>query len=280
MSADPLAVHAPGEADLNVYAYVHGSLLSATDPVGLDEACKCSQWWEAPSAQDKGKGGEQQVAETVNRAIAGSALKQSQDISSLATDPVKEKATDAFAKEQVATTAERRKQGGGSGRQAAQASRLCSGQPGLVPAVGCERCAWRRRGGVAKSALRVGGDFLYRAAASRGHKSLGDAFSAFIADTKGSIRIPGTTEPTLPPKTIAEEGDVKIDHYYRSGDHPPAHAHVTGGGTATKIGPNGKPIAGEPELSATQQAAVDANRSIIRSAINKIGRWLSFKEQE
>jgi RHS repeat-associated protein len=36
-SADPLAVHSPGSADLNVYAYVHGQLLSATDPTGLDE---------------------------------------------------------------------------------------------------------------------------------------------------------------------------------------------------------------------------------------------------
>lgn len=35
-SPDPLAVHVPGDADLNLYAYVHGRLLSATDPVGLD----------------------------------------------------------------------------------------------------------------------------------------------------------------------------------------------------------------------------------------------------
>jgi RHS repeat-associated protein len=34
-SADPLAVHVPGSADLNLYAYVHGRLLSATDPTGL-----------------------------------------------------------------------------------------------------------------------------------------------------------------------------------------------------------------------------------------------------
>jgi hypothetical protein len=35
-SADPLAVHSPGSADLNVYAYVRGQLLRATDPTGLD----------------------------------------------------------------------------------------------------------------------------------------------------------------------------------------------------------------------------------------------------
>ena len=37
ISADPLAVHAPGEADLNLYAYVHGKVLSAVDPVGLTD---------------------------------------------------------------------------------------------------------------------------------------------------------------------------------------------------------------------------------------------------
>jgi RHS repeat-associated protein len=36
-SADPLAVHVPGRADLNAYAYVHGMVLIAVDPVGLDE---------------------------------------------------------------------------------------------------------------------------------------------------------------------------------------------------------------------------------------------------
>jgi hypothetical protein len=37
MSADPLAVHAPGEADLNLYAYVGGKILQYVDPTGLDE---------------------------------------------------------------------------------------------------------------------------------------------------------------------------------------------------------------------------------------------------
>jgi RHS repeat-associated protein len=37
ISADPLAVHSPGEADLNLYAYVHGKVLVAVDPVGLTE---------------------------------------------------------------------------------------------------------------------------------------------------------------------------------------------------------------------------------------------------
>ena len=35
VSADPLAVHAAGEADLNLYAYVSGMALKAVDPLGL-----------------------------------------------------------------------------------------------------------------------------------------------------------------------------------------------------------------------------------------------------
>jgi RHS repeat-associated protein len=38
ISADPLAVHAPGEADLNVYAYVRGAVLKSIDPVGLEDS--------------------------------------------------------------------------------------------------------------------------------------------------------------------------------------------------------------------------------------------------
>ena len=30
-------MHAPGKADLNLYAYVHGAVLKAIDPVGLDD---------------------------------------------------------------------------------------------------------------------------------------------------------------------------------------------------------------------------------------------------
>ena len=34
----PLAIHAPGQADLNLYAYVHGKVLVAVDPVGLADS--------------------------------------------------------------------------------------------------------------------------------------------------------------------------------------------------------------------------------------------------
>jgi RHS repeat-associated protein len=36
LSPDPLAVHVPGKADLNLYAYVHGRVFTSVDPWGLD----------------------------------------------------------------------------------------------------------------------------------------------------------------------------------------------------------------------------------------------------
>ncbi|MGE8447724.1 hypothetical protein ACQYWY_04730 [Comamonas sediminis] len=83
-----------------------------------------------------------------------------------------------------------------------------------------------------------------------------------------------TTSPTLPAKQI----EITVEHNYKGGDHPPAHAHVVGGGETVKIGPNGKPIPGERELSSTQRTVVDENKSKIRSSINKIERWLKHNE--
>ncbi len=58
VSADPLAVHVPGRADFNLYAYVSGMALKATDPVGLEEA-RVSDALDAgyppPVNQDTGK---------------------------------------------------------------------------------------------------------------------------------------------------------------------------------------------------------------------------------
>ena len=55
----------------------------------------------------------------------------------------------------------------------------------------------------------------------------------------------------LPNKTIEEEDSVTVEHNYRSIDHGPAHAHVVGGGETVTMARNGKPLASDPELTAT-----------------------------
>ena len=89
----------------------------------------------------------------------------------------------------------------------------------------------------------------------------------------------GRTEPTLPDKEVVSSGQVKIEHYYRSNDHVPAHMHVTGGGSKTRIGMNGKPLPGDPELSAVQKKVVAENISRIRRVGKNIVKWLKFKQE-
>ncbi len=45
ISPDPLAVHSPGSADLNLYAYVNGALLKDTDPQGLTQGENYLYYW-------------------------------------------------------------------------------------------------------------------------------------------------------------------------------------------------------------------------------------------
>lgn len=84
----------------------------------------------------------------------------------------------------------------------------------------------------------------------------------------------------LPPRHIGGEGEVSIDHNYRGDEHGPAHAHVTGGGPPTRIGANGNPLAGDPELTRQQRKVVEANRSKVRKTLKTVGRWLQEREAE
>ncbi|MEV4561396.1 RHS repeat-associated core domain-containing protein, partial [Kitasatospora sp. NPDC049285] len=65
--------------------------------------------------------------------------------------------------------------------------------------------------------------------------------------------------------TIVHDRGVHIQIY--SNDHAPAHAHVKGGGAEVRIGQNGKPLAGDPELSPKQQKVVDEHLQTIRRNI-------------
>jgi RHS repeat-associated protein len=70
--------------------------------------------------------------------------------------------------------------------------------------------------------------------------------------------------------TVVNENGVKIVIY--SNDHPPAHAHVIGGGDPKlkyRIGQNGKPLRGDPELTSKQQKVVDDNIKTIRNSIGE-----------
>jgi hypothetical protein len=85
------------------------------------------------------------------------------------------------------------------------------------------------------------------------------------------------TEPDLPGRVIVYDGAIVVEHFYRGGDHGPPHLHVSGGGTATRIGQNGRPLQGDLPLTASQQETIEENRALIRKALRKIGRWHWFE---
>ena len=58
-----MAVHAPGQADLNLYAYVHGKVLVAVDPVGLCSSDECQPTAGAPSADNPNEPNAAQLAQ-------------------------------------------------------------------------------------------------------------------------------------------------------------------------------------------------------------------------
>jgi RHS repeat-associated protein len=59
----------------------------------------------------------------------------------------------------------------------------------------------------------------------------------------------------------------------------PGHAHVTGRGREVRIGPNGHPIEGQPELSSQQRQVVEHFKAEIRRAVRKLGRRNQAEER-
>jgi hypothetical protein len=100
-----------------------------------------------------------------------------------------------------------------------------------------------------------------------------------------------STMPKLPPATIAKDRGITIKHNYGGEEagpgapveHGPAHAHVKGPGgeNPTRIGPLGHPLdpAVDPPMTPAQQGVYDANRSLVRNALNRAGRWLRAQEE-
>jgi RHS repeat-associated protein len=56
-NADPLAIHVPGQADLNLYAYIKAQVLRSVDPLGLcgaNESCDYAPQSQIPSSSEEG----------------------------------------------------------------------------------------------------------------------------------------------------------------------------------------------------------------------------------
>ncbi|THU39222.1 hypothetical protein FAM09_11955 [Niastella caeni] len=100
-----------------------------------------------------------------------------------------------------------------------------------------------------------------------------DYHTYYVSAQQVLVHNSGPCDVKLPESVIVKQDGVTIEHYYHGIDHGPAHAHVYGKGTSTKIGQNGKPLDGSPELSAKQQRVVEDNKAKIRRSMKKIMQY-------
>jgi len=107
------------------------------------------------------------------------------------------------------------------------------------------------------------------------NKNFGNDFGA-IFHSNGSGSSEGTVNG-LPDKTIGSNKNGKIEHYYGSGDHGPPHVHVIDKkGNVTRVGQNGKPLKGDPELNKDQSQLVNQFKKDIRKSVSKIMKWFKL----
>jgi RHS repeat-associated protein len=77
--------------------------------------------------------------------------------------------------------------------------------------------------------------------------------------------------PASPVGKIFDDRGVQARIY--SNDHAPPHAHIEGGGPETRIGQNGKPLEGDPELTPRQAKVIESHLPEIRKAIRRYMQW-------
>ena len=79
-------------------------------------------------------------------------------------------------------------------------------------------------------------------------------------------------------KCVVKENGVKIESYYPDDHGNPTHLHVNGQGPSTKIGPQGLPVKGYPQLSPQQKQVVNNNIDAIKHIIKTIQRRLHHEK--
>lgn len=118
------------------------------------------------------------------------------------------------------------------------------------------------------------------AAAARAPRAISAARrTARNGNKKGPRLEPGRPGANLNP---SNQGGVSIESHGTNDEDRPPHAHVNGdeGNKDCRIGPNGKPISGQRDLTPREAAAVAANLPAIRKELNKVGRSASRLEAE
>ncbi len=90
----------------------------------------------------------------------------------------------------------------------------------------------------------------------------------------------GDTGVLVHNECIIKENGVKIYSNYPKDHGNPAHLHVEGGGTPTKIGPQGLPVKGYPALTPKQASVVANNIGLIKKTIKSAQKLLRMMDQK
>lgn len=98
---------------------------------------------------------------------------------------------------------------------------------------------------------------------------------------EGGVVVHNQSVPRLPDHDIITEGGISLRHNYgattsvRGGriEHGPAHLHLRSPDGEIRIGQNGKPLAGDRELTRAERDFVTRHLSTVRSVVDKIMRW-------
>jgi hypothetical protein len=97
----------------------------------------------------------------------------------------------------------------------------------------------------------------------------------FVGDNAVLVHnYPGSDGDEAPPKLKVKENGVTIESYYPKDHGNPVHMHVTGNGPKTKIGPNGKPLSGYPDLTPQQAKVVERNIDQIQKVFKQLQKWV------
>jgi hypothetical protein len=81
----------------------------------------------------------------------------------------------------------------------------------------------------------------------------------------------------LPDGKVGRNHLGRIEHYFKGDDHGPAHVHVYDNrGKVVKVGQNGKPLDGQPELNRDQKKLVAEFKKEIRATTTKIMKWYRY----
>ncbi|WP_110930290.1 RHS repeat-associated core domain-containing protein [Paenibacillus bouchesdurhonensis] len=100
-------------------------------------------------------------------------------------------------------------------------------------------------------------------------------------DNVDDFLFPTAYATELPPKEVGRNNFGYIEHYYRSGDHAPPHVHVVDNKkNVVRVGQNGKPLDGEPELNRAQQMLVTQYKKEIRSSVSQIMKWHKYSNSK